>query len=264
MPHSHRLGRIVQHDARSRRYAVSPTDPASLVSIRHTRYAPILNQGDLGCCTGCAAIGALSTGGLFEALEPYLQEALCREDDALGLAVQVYATATTLDEWPGSWPPDDTGSSGLAVAKTLHHAGWISGYRHAFGLDAALTALAQAPVITGLPWYSSMYAPNEEGRLRIAVDAVVDGGHEVVLDELDVERQRVWMTNSWGPGWGIAGRAWLSWADFARLLSEQGDVTVLVPRSESAPLPSRTPCRERLSGWWLQLRLAVLELVHRL
>ncbi|NED51184.1 hypothetical protein G3I24_09730, partial [Micromonospora aurantiaca] len=64
------------------------------------------------------------------------------EDQARAL----YSAATRLDEFDGEWPPTDTGSSGLGVAKACKRAGLISGYRHAFGLNAALTALAEQPV----------------------------------------------------------------------------------------------------------------------
>ncbi|MGZ6776907.1 MAG: hypothetical protein ACXVGF_04490, partial [Blastococcus sp.] len=47
--------------------------------------------------------------------------------------------------------------------------------------------------------------------------------------------------NSWGESWGDAGRFMYSGADFARLLSEQGDATVLVPITQPAPTPTPTP-----------------------
>ncbi|ROO82566.1 hypothetical protein EDD29_0046 [Actinocorallia herbida] len=243
MPHpAFKLGRRVDHDVRSRRYPARAADPSTLTSVRHARFVPVLDQGTLGSCTGNAAIGAIGSGHLFLALPDSARELLGRTaDEVETTAVSVYATATTMDDWEGEYPPTDTGSSGLAVAKVLKSVGWISGYRHAFSLAAALTALAEAPVITGLPWYSSMFEPDLDGRLRVHRGTGPDGGHEVVLDELDVANRRVWLTNSWGPNWGVGGRAWLSWDDFGQLLAEQGDVTVLLAATEPPPVPTPLP-----------------------
>jgi hypothetical protein len=43
-----------------------------------------------------------------------------------------------------------------------------------------------------------MYDTSAEGQMTVSGQVV--GGHEYLLDELDVERQRVWMRNSWGDG----------------------------------------------------------------
>ncbi len=137
------LGRRVEHDPRSRNYAFTQA-VAVLKTVSHRSYGLPLDQGNLGSCTGNAAAGALDTVPLHKTGERIL-----REKDA----VTLYEAATRLDPWPGSYPPDDTGSSGLAVAKACKNAGYITGYRHAFGLDQALAALQVGPVITGIPWY---------------------------------------------------------------------------------------------------------------
>jgi hypothetical protein len=59
----------------------------------------------------------------------------------------LYGMATKLDGLPGTFPPDDTGSSGLGVAKAAKALGYISAYHHAFGLEHALAALTLGPVI---------------------------------------------------------------------------------------------------------------------
>jgi len=261
-----RLGRHVRHDPRSRRYPVRAAAPTALASVRHNRYIPVLDQGSLGSCTGNAAEGALGSGDLLAGI-PLDNQARPTGDPAADeeQAVALYSAATRLDDYEGEWPPEDTGSDGLSVAKACQQAGLISGYRHAFGLQAALTALAARPVITGITWWSSFDEPAEDGRLDIARDAVVRGGHEVVLDELDVEQHRVWFTNSWGEAWGVGGRAWWTWETFARLLDDDGDVTVFVPRSEPAPVPDPepdpepdNPLEDLLSlfrRWWAEVEI---------
>lgn len=238
-----RLGRHVRHDSRSLAYQVEPVVISGLVSVRHERHIPVLDQGDLGSCTGNAAEGCVGTSPLFEALPagnpyfpPTLDEATCERE-----AVEFYSEATKLDDIPGSYPPDDTGSDGLSVAKVALKVGLISGYQHAMSLDAALTALAAGPVITGVNWYDSFDTPSPTGVIAIARGAVVRGGHEFVVDELNVEHQLVGFTNSWGDAWGVQGRAYMSWDTWGQLLSEQGDVTVFVPVDQPAPVPTPTP-----------------------
>ncbi len=107
-------------------------------------------------------------------------------------AVRLYSEATHLDKIRGSYPPQDTGSSGLAVAKAAKKEGWFTGYEHAFGLLDLLHGLSQRPGIMGLNWYTSFDSPLPSGECALAAAATVRGGHEVQMFRLDVEQQRVW------------------------------------------------------------------------
>lgn len=230
-----RLGRNVRHDSRSLSYQVEPVSLDALISVRHTRYIPILDQGSVGSCTGNAATGNLGSGSFWNSLnvQHSLSETDVNADEQFALSV--YEAATQLDPWPGTYPPDDTGSDGLSVAKVLQQRGFLSGYLHATSLDAFLTALAVQPVIVGTEWRNDMFNPAPDGRIRITGD--VAGGHEYVFTELDVENQRVWMDNSWTTQWGIQGRGYYSWDDIGMLLTADGDCTVFVPISAPAPAP---------------------------
>lgn len=236
-----RLRRHVHHDSESRRYPY-PTAGLKLVSAVHERHIPILDQGNLGSCTGNAGIGCMGTTPLYE---PISAEApLSQVPGPLiwyGLdepgAVQLYSDATKIDDAPGEYPPDDTGSDGLSVAKVLKSAGEISGYQHTFTLQDALLALTQTPIMIGINWYEQMFTPDADGRVRLS--GALAGGHELCSREIDVERERVVLDNSWGgPNWGVQGRCWLTFADFGALLSRQGDVTILLPLSQPAPVPT--------------------------
>lgn len=214
----HRLGRHIEFDERSRAFAYA-LSAGPLVSAMWERHCAPYDQGDLGSCTGNAMAGALMTGPLFE------EGRLLAEADAVSL----YEAATRLDRIPGYYPPDDTGSSGLAVAKAAKQRGWISAYHHAFGLSAALHALSKGPVIIGINWWSSFDSPEgDSAELVITSDAEIRGGHEIVLDRIDVESGFVGGTNSWGEGWGDDGRFVMTFGTFGSLLRQQGDVTVPV------------------------------------
>lgn len=227
-----RLGRHVKHDSRSLDYKFDGSGIAT-TSIRHTRYIPVLDQGDLGSCTGNAATGNLGTGVYYATIP---NTVTLDENEA----VKLYSAATALDSYQGTYPPNDTGSDGLSVAKAAQQAGLISGYQHITSLNDAIAALQLGPIITGVNWYSSFDNPSKSGKVSITKSAYVRGGHEFVLDEVDVTNKLIGATNSWGESWGLKGRFYFSFADYERLLAEQGDATVFVKLSTPEP-PTPTP-----------------------
>jgi len=214
---SYVLGRHLDaaHDFRSRAF---PARTAPLVTTTHTHHGPVFDQGQLGSCTGNATAQALNTDPLIPASRRLLTEAD---------AIAIYSWATHHDSYRGAYPPTDTGSDGLSVAKAAKHLELISSYQHAFGLDHVLGALVVRPLIIGIPWLQGMFAVRSDGYLQVT--GAVAGGHEVCLHGIDVERQAVRLLNSWSSSWGDQGEAWLRWADLGSLLDQRGDATVLVP-----------------------------------
>lgn len=232
-----RLGRHVNHDSRSKAYQIRPR--ASLAhSAVWPRRTPILDQGNLGSCTGNAAAGVLGTDPLYATLAADLQVGLKLDEDE---AVRLYSAASKLDAYAGEYPPEDTGSDGLSVAKAAKNAGLIAGYVHALSLDAVITALQAGPVITGVNWYDSFDSPDASGHVVISADTAVRGGHEFELVGVDVADRTLRAANSWGDGWGDAGYFTLDYADYDRLLHEDGDATQFVPITSPAPTPNPTP-----------------------
>lgn len=241
------LGRQVEHDPRSLAYAHGVLPKSAIQSVDWQRRAPILDQGQLGSCTGNAAAGLLGTDnnaehgattvtitaagaaasqGIFAAGEYTVDEQF---------AVDLYELATRLDSIPGQYPPTDTGSSGLGVAKALQALGLASGYSHGFSLQALQSALQSGPILIGIEWLNSMFTPDSSGLIPVDRSSGVAGGHELCLSAYDQAAGRYRVDNSWGTSWGVAGSGWLAEADLSWLLSQQGDVTV--PQLVSIPAP---------------------------
>lgn len=234
-----RLGRHVNHDPRSRAYAVAPT-ATTLSAVRHSAFIDVLDQGQLGSCTGNAGVGAAYRAPFAKLAQvwPLYQP----DEDG---AVALYSAATKADAYAGTYPPTDTGSDGLSVAKALKAAGIISGYLHAFTLQSALLQLMATPLITGITWYNSMFSPGSDGLLTFDETTGVAGGHELCVDEYVPATvghgALVGGPNSWGTSWGDGGRWYLNVNDWGDLLADDGDVTAFVPATQPAPTPTPAP-----------------------
>ena len=189
----------------------------SLVSVKHAAVGLPLDQGDIGSCTANALCGALNS-------QPdYTGGKVFTEADA----INVYKRETADEGEP--YPEFDPGGTGRAVCKAGVELGLIHSWQNALGLQAALAALVQRPVITGVNWYTSFDTPDANGHVAIADGATVRGGHEFVVDEIDVEHYLVGCWNSWGTSFGLGGRFYMSWHCWWRLLGEGADATVPIP-----------------------------------
>lgn len=212
-----RLKRHIHHDSKSWEFKFNTTG-LLVVSTTHSRYIPILNQGQVGSCTGNAGEGNISTSPF-----PNKDNKIYPRNE-FG-ALKLYGAAQVIDG-NKPYPLSDTGSSGLSIAKALLKAGLISSYQHTFSLDDALKAGSKYPFITGTYWYDSMYTPETDGRVHPLGKIV--GGHEYLCREIDAVNKKVWFDNSWGDQWGIKGRFYMTFDDYGKLLQEQGDVTILM------------------------------------
>lgn len=236
----HRLGRHIQHDPQSLAYAAPALPKTAIRSVTWTRRVPVFDQAATSSCTGNAAAGWLATD---DATRPGVTHVAGRPVDEAYARDVLYHLATTLDEFPGQFPPEDGGSSGLGAAKALKSLGLAKSYTHAFTMRALQSALQHGPVLAGLPWYQSMFDVDNEGCVIVDPASGLAGGHELCLDELDVEQQRVGFPNSWGPGWGRNGRAAFRVPDLRTLLADSGDVTVpAAPAVTSVPPVEAAGC----------------------
>ncbi|MEV5451328.1 hypothetical protein [Streptomyces sp. NPDC052535] len=252
------LGRHQVLDARSLAHRETHGGEA-LQPVRWQPAIPVLNQQDLlaqgihtstitgtrdvdavGSCTANAAAAALSV--LLD--PPALERAGLPTDDPVAAeqwALQLYSEATAVDEFvPYQWPPADSGSSGLGVARVLKSRGLIGSYTHALDAAALAAALQKGPVLLGLPWFNAWFTPAADG----FVDTVpywrtsgLAGGHEVCAIGLEEvaqysdgrvvpERTVLRLRNSWGPAWGQGGDFFLRLSTYVAL-REQVDAIQL-------------------------------------
>lgn len=227
----HLLGRFVNHDPRSRNFSYPTRKLLQPRSRMHEIRATALNQEDIGSCVGhtaaqwlnCTRAAKNRRRGFMPGRRMgvgFKPTTYLNDDDAR----QLYATATALDDFPGSWKPNDTGSSGLGGAKALQKFGFIERYYHVFDFPTLLQTIIEQPAMLGVNWYQGMFDPDKTGVIRPTGSAC--GGHEILIRGVDFTNKRFRLRNHWTPEWGINGDCFLSFADMERLLKEEGDVTV--------------------------------------
>jgi hypothetical protein len=211
-----RLGRNLWLDGRSLPHMIenSVADMSGPVqSTQWERVLTILDQGDLGSCTGNAGAGSLGSEPFFSATGQGVLPDPTDAQAAEQFAIDLYAAATQVDAYAGTYPPDDTGSSGLAICKVLKDRGTISGYRFARSAYGFVRLLQQGPVLQGMPWYEAFFQPGTGGFIDADPrwrSSGLAGGHEVEalgidLDTSDIFNSAITYANSWGTGWGDGG-----------------------------------------------------------
>lgn len=211
-----RLGRQVVHDPRSRRYEHPRATDLPTRSFRHRVYGPRRTPAQrVGCCTGvdqCVKANARGNRVLGKVL-------------GMDTAERLYSRATEIDPWPGSWQPDDTGSSALAACKAAREAGLIERYEWIFGgVDQVLAALRERPVGVGTWWYDAMFEV-QPGTLLVEPTGRRAGGHQWTVIGWD-RRLDAFEGLCWWGDWGAGGRFRIRRQHLAELLADDGDAHV--------------------------------------
>lgn len=221
-------GRGVERDQASRRFAIArrvEVEPVWPVTKLWNYNGPLLDQFYLGACTGFSATYLLNTAVNSEmrpavgGRRPYLREPF---------AINTYSIATSNDPWPGAYPPEDTGSSGLAAMKALQIQGRIDSYWWAFTFDELVHGAMYGPLSVGSWWRGDMMDVDTEGYIHYSGDYY--GGHQWTVLGVNMRGRYFTGINSWG-AWGMRNRAGaktgrfrISFDDMRALMAEDGDV----------------------------------------
>lgn len=229
-PTDPRLGRHVRHDSRSLDYEFLPRDakPQGKNTFWDSATKP-LNQGNLGSCTGNATAQWLNTNFSNTVRNATHHNSYMAEKDA----VAIYSLGTRLDNAAGQYPPTDTGCNGISVAKAGEQLGYLDSYTHTFSFTALQAAIEVTPTINGTLWTNTMFKPvNGLVKVGSLTDSNIAGGHEYLCCGIDFGEEVFLFRNSWGdtdawPGCKPGGYFAVGFADYRRLLLDQGDVTVL-------------------------------------
>lgn len=126
-------------------------------------------------------------------------------------------------------PKAENGSSIRSAAKVLRKVRRINGYAFASTMSVIRWwLLNKGPMITGTIWTQNMFTPDSNGIILPIGDIV--GGHAYLLDEVKYINSKEYLGfhNSWGEGWGIKGRGYISFEDFEKILRQFGEVMTAV------------------------------------
>lgn len=205
------LGRNKVHDERSRAFPMRGAVDRSTWRDKEIRlYDPWPNPNQtVGCCTGVAKCHQFNAVG-----NRKMGQVLDMED-----AERIYSRNTEIDPWDGSWPPTDTGSSGLASAKTAQEFGLGGEYRWLFGgADEVVQNIVEGRAISvGTWWYWDMFEQNGDG--LVSVSGGQAGGHQWIARGYDASRD--WVEGRcW---WGSFRDFWITRTDLDNLLRDGGD-----------------------------------------
>ena len=195
-------------------------------SVLHTDHAPIANQGDTGACTGFTGLDLINTAR-FSAVRRRVNGDLGYLHNEIGFSF--YHQNTVADEWPETWPPTDTGSSVLAMAKVLKKLGYLSQYAWADSFDSMLQALSKGPVMLGTLWTTGMSDPDSSGLIRPTGDLA--GGHAYIARGKDYLHRRIRCRNHWTKNWGVRGEFYVGFDDIKWLLAPEQQGECVVPVS---------------------------------
>lgn len=217
-----RFGRIIQFDERSRNYNIAEeVRDKPLRSYTWTLGFPVLDQIGGSCVGNGLTHELMARPARVQGLDQYF---------ALN---SIYFEAQKNDPWPGgAYPganPFYEGTSVLAGFKQVVTLGYYTGYKWSFTLNDALLAIGyMGGGIAGINWLTDMMNTDSDGFIHPT--GKIEGGHAIYINSINVREKSISFPNSWGEDWGISGYGKLSFDNFGKLLSDQGEFGIPVGR----------------------------------
>jgi hypothetical protein len=223
-----KMDRIQEFDDRSRNFPIRQLIGASTPRSYTWRCNAQLDQGAEGSCVGFGVT----------------HELIARPAEVKGLdekyaKEQIYWEAQKNDPWDGGSYPGATpfyeGTSVLAGVKQAHKLGWMESYHWAFGIeDLKMGVGYHGPAVIGINWYSGMFIPDSNGFIHAS--GYVAGGHCILVNSVNIKKQRFTLHNSWGANWGIKGECYISFDDMNLLLKDRGEAVFFLKRHNKPQL----------------------------
>lgn len=216
-PTDYGLGRNPSKDEEDRKYLIQPLLAKIDVPVRTSRYWNANgwwgNQYATPHCVGYSWTHWIEDGPVtHKGQAPIINPE------------SVYREAQLVDEWAGE---QYDGTSVRAGAKVLQSKGLIQSYLWAWDVNTLADAVLNlGPVVVGTYWYENMFFPNSKGILRVG--GYIAGGHAYLINGVNTKRELFRIKNSWGREWGKNGYAYISFADMARLIAEDGEVCLAI------------------------------------
>lgn len=212
------LGRVPFYDPRNERFRIRAlVRSADTIPINSRYWYGNGFWGDQGATSECTAYS----------LVHYMEDGPITHAGPTPLAHPsvVYREIQAIDRAEGRDYGVDGGATMLAQCKAALARKWIGEYRWGYTLDELVAAvLTSGPVIVGTNWYDGMFTPDVSARVRVT--GSIAGGHAYVINGVNRLTKYFRLKNSWSRSWGAKGYAYISFADMARLILEDGEIVL--------------------------------------
>jgi hypothetical protein len=176
--------------------------------FRNYKMGKVLDQGDQGICVDMSLTALLNA-------EPIAQNP-CEP-------LEIYKAARKI----GNTPDDVEGCqlnhavNYLIKKKIIKKEYWTQK-----SSEVALYLNTISPIVMSLPWSEKMNNPAKDGKIVPGGNSI--GYHAVVAFRFDGLRNRIWLRNSWGLGWGTSGNCYIEINNLEKLLVQGGVACALV------------------------------------
>jgi hypothetical protein len=237
-----RLGRKKAADPRDRGYLAADRVAGVLhydwndfsIFHRYHKRGPQLNQGNTSRCVLFTMAQLIQSGPIMQdilkVIDPVLYQVITgttglNPTDLDAVLTKAYQYAQQQDEWPGE-EPTYYGTSGRAGAKAFQKLGFFGNYYWLTSVEEiARYIILYGPVPVGTDWFEGMDTPDHGGYLRPTGNW--RGGHEYLLDGVNIKLEEFRMRQSWGEGPDTYKWAKIKFDDFDYLLSQGGDALAI-------------------------------------
>jgi hypothetical protein len=214
----HPLGRHVFHELANGNHRALVSPPPRTNKPGQVWYSNKVYDQLESNCTIEAVAGELATAPYNKL---FTERKLLDEESE---RIAFYREAQKFD--PPEWGTPHEGSATSSPYKLLREKGIITGWKWLFG-EAELREYVRnyGPATCGTIWENNMFYPDENGFIHLG--GAVAGGHEYRIVQASDHIGAYRIVNSWGRGWGINGRAYITYQDMASLLDQDGDAATI-------------------------------------